>query len=127
MTEKELMSKRIKDKRLELGLTMEELGDMLGVRRQAVYKWESGGVETIKRNTISKMARIFGCNPVWLMGLDVESRASDDTLHESFNVNPQDTTDAISRLSAYKALIEAVQNVKPENYDAALKMLRSLS
>ena len=33
------MGKRIHDKRVEKGLSMEELGKMLGVQRQTVSKW----------------------------------------------------------------------------------------
>lgn len=62
------MGKRIKQKRLEKGLTMEELGSKLGVKASAINKYEKGIVENIKRPTIKKMAEIFDCDPNWLMG-----------------------------------------------------------
>lgn len=123
MNGQEKMSWRIRDKRTESGLSMQELGDKLGVKRQSVYKWEHGDVANIKREHIAKMARIFECSPVWLMGLDTPA----DPIEVEDVPTGDETENAISRLSAYKALINAVGNVKPENYDAALKMLRSLS
>lgn len=66
----DLMGRRIKMKRTELGLTMEMLGDILGVGKSAVNKWEKGKVKNIKRSTIAQMANLFDVNPVWLMGLD---------------------------------------------------------
>lgn len=65
-----LMSLRIQQKRKEKGLTLQELGDMLGVYKSAVNKWEKGTVKNIKQSTIKKMAEIFDCSPAWLMGID---------------------------------------------------------
>lgn len=53
----------IKKLRTEKGLTQEELGEMLGVKRAAVNKWESGMVQNLKRTTIQKLAVIFNVNP----------------------------------------------------------------
>ena len=50
----DVMAKRIKEKRLELGLTQEELGKMIGTQRAAVNKYESGLVENMKRSTIKQ-------------------------------------------------------------------------
>lgn len=75
-----IMGKRIHDKRIENGMTMEELGDLVGVRRSAVNKWEKGQVTNIKRSAIEKMAKTFDCDPVWLMGMEgsmIESNVAD--------------------------------------------------
>lgn len=80
-----VMGNRIKTMRISNNLTMEELGSRLGVGKSAVNKWEKGLVKNIKRSTIEKMAKIFGCSPIWLMGMD-EEIASYDTAYE-FEVN----------------------------------------
>ena len=61
------MGERIRFYRNKQGLTMEQLGEMLGVRRAAVMKYEDGSVENIKRSTIKRMAEIFGVSPCYLM------------------------------------------------------------
>ena len=61
------MGERIQQKRKEKNLTMQELADLLHVGRSAVNKWEKGHVKNIKRNTIKEMAKIFDCNPAWLL------------------------------------------------------------
>ena len=61
------MGERIRFYRNKQGLTMEQLGEMLGVRRAAVMKYEDGSVENIKRSTIKRMAEIFGISPCYLM------------------------------------------------------------
>lgn len=65
------MGKRIRMKRQEKSLTMEELGNILGVKASAINKYEKGLVENIKRPMIQKMSEVFECDPLWLMGFDI--------------------------------------------------------
>lgn len=53
----------IKKLRLEKGMTQEELGKLLGVKKAAVQKYESGQVQNLKQDTIRKLCDVFGKNP----------------------------------------------------------------
>lgn len=68
----------IKQKRLEKGLTQNELGAMLGVGNTAVYKWEKGIVKNIKRSTLQTLAEILGVSPLNLVGFTVEQTAQEE-------------------------------------------------
>lgn len=68
----QVMAKRIRDKRLQLGLTQEELGKMIGVQRAAINKYETGTVENMKRSTIKQLSLIFEVDPKWLMAFDID-------------------------------------------------------
>ena len=46
----------IKNARLAKGLTQEELGNMVGVQKSAIAKYEKGRVVNIKRSTLQKLA-----------------------------------------------------------------------
>ena len=63
-----LMSKRIKECRLNNHLTQEDLANKLGLKKSAIAKYENGRVENIKRNTIEEMAKIFNVMPSYIMG-----------------------------------------------------------
>lgn len=76
------MGSRIRQKRIEKGLTMEELGNALGIKASAINKYEKGIVENIKRSTIQQMATIFECDPAWLMGFD-ESNSVNNFISKS--------------------------------------------
>ena len=65
------MGNRIHVMRKKKDWTMEYLASRLGVQKSAVNKWEKGAVDNIRRDTIEKMADLFGVSPVWLMGFDV--------------------------------------------------------
>jgi len=61
------VGQRIAQKRKELGLSQEALGEQLGVSRQAIYKWESDATlpEIEKLVTLS---RVFSVSVGWLLG-----------------------------------------------------------
>jgi len=63
------IGQRIAQKRKELGLSQEGLGEQLGVSRQAIYKWESDASlpEIDKLITLSK---IFSVSVGWLLGVE---------------------------------------------------------
>lgn len=53
----------IKKLRLEKGMTQEELGRLLGVKKAAIQKYESGQVQNLKHDIIKKLCECFGKNP----------------------------------------------------------------
>ncbi|MBQ6163953.1 MAG: helix-turn-helix domain-containing protein [Clostridia bacterium] len=61
------MGDRIKTLRLEHNMTQEQLGNVIGVQKSAIRKYESGHVENIKRSSIKKLAQVFGVSPSYLM------------------------------------------------------------
>lgn len=83
----EVMARRIKEKRLELGLTQEELGKLIGTQRAAVNKYEAGLVENMKRSTIKQLSLIFNVDPKWLMAFDVDEINS-NTSHSEYKLFP---------------------------------------
>ena len=61
------IGQRIAQKRKELGLSQEGLGERLGVSRQAIYKWESdAALPEIEK--LVKLGREFGVPVGWLLG-----------------------------------------------------------
>ena len=62
------MSKRIKDLRLERGLTLEQVAQVVGVGKSTVRKWETGMIANMKRDKIASLAKALGTTPAYLMG-----------------------------------------------------------
>ena len=57
----------IKKRRLELGLTLEQVGDAVGVGKSTVKKWEDGYISNMRRDKISALAKVLQLNPVSLI------------------------------------------------------------
>ena len=64
---------RIKQLRVNKGLSQEELGALIGVQKAAIHKYESGIVVNLKRSTIDKLAQALNTTPAYLMGWEDEA------------------------------------------------------
>ena len=51
------IGQKIKQARIAKGLTQEELGNMVGLQKSAIAKYENGRVVNIKRSTLQKLAK----------------------------------------------------------------------
>lgn len=58
---------KIKSLRKSMGLTQTELGQRVGVKKNAVSKWECGRVEDIPTSTIKELAKLFSVPPSYLI------------------------------------------------------------
>lgn len=67
---------RIKELRVNLGLTQEELGEMVGVKKAAINKYESGLVRNIKRDMQEKLAKALNTDPAALFYPDATNASS---------------------------------------------------
>lgn len=63
-----LAGDRIKQCRLKLHLTQDDVARHLGIGKQAVYKYETGAVTNIPLENLEKMANLFGTEPEYLAG-----------------------------------------------------------
>lgn len=61
------MTTRIKEVRVDRGLSQRDLAKLLGVTKQAVSHWERGG--GIKFDSLRRVAQVLGC-PVDLLIID---------------------------------------------------------
>ena len=70
------IGQRIAQKRKELGLSQEGLGEQLGVSRQAIYKWESDA-SLPEIDKLITLSRIFSVPVGWLLGVEEEPAPSE--------------------------------------------------
>lgn len=59
---------RIKQLREEKGMTLEDLGNKVGVGKSTVRKWETGMIANMRRDKIIKVADALNTSPEFLMG-----------------------------------------------------------
>ena len=61
------LGNKIKEKRIEYHLTMEKLGEIVGVSKSTISKWESGNIKNLKRNNIEALSKALHCSPLYLL------------------------------------------------------------
>lgn len=148
------VNQRIRERRKELGLSVDEIVRKLGVNRATYYRYESNEIERLPLSVIEALAGILQTTPAHLMGWDQvkvsEIEAPAETKEEYpraaiiqastpgmdrkrilttdvIRRSPDQEAQQLNRLAAYQKLIIATQNVKPENYEKAIKLLQVLS
>lgn len=62
------MGEKIKTLRKQKGMTLEELGDLIGVGKSTVRKWENGMIANMRRDKIAAVAKALNVSPMYLMG-----------------------------------------------------------
>lgn len=55
-------------RRRELGLTLEEVAQRVGVNRATVQRWETGAIKNLGRDKIAALAAALQVSPEYLLG-----------------------------------------------------------
>ena len=98
---------KIKQLRKELGMTQEELGNLIGVQKAAINKYETGVVVNFKQATISALAKALHVSPVVLLSPDE---------HPSDNDEPKNDD--------VRLLIRGLNKLSPEQLEQATNMMK---
>lgn len=101
---------KIRLHRKALGLTQTELGEKLGVKTNAVSKWECGRVDDIPTSKIKAMAKLFDVQPSYLIDEKQPAPKDEDEL------NAED-----------KRLLTMIHNLSPENRERIVAIIEALA
>lgn len=63
----------LRNRRLELGLTMKQVADAVGVSEATVSRWESGEIANMRRSRIVKLAAALNLSPIDIMNWDSDN------------------------------------------------------
>lgn len=106
------IGKRIKERRLSLGMTVDELAMKLGKNRATVYRYESDEIKDMPLSVLAPLADALYTTPAYLIGIDVEENDREDLQNtqlqrliacfNQFNVSGQ--TEALTRLQEMTSL-----------------------
>ncbi len=73
------IGQKIRERRTELGMSVEELAKHLGKNKATVYRYEKGEIENLPVNAIIPMCKALDTTPSKLMGWDeVENMAGSE-------------------------------------------------
>ncbi len=107
------IGEKIKNARLEKGMTQQELGNIVGVQKSAIAKYENGRVVNIKRSTLQKIASALNMRPSELL----------------FDESPKDTAGLHVKIITDLELMDAIKDyylLSEENKRMVRDLIRSL-
>lgn len=67
------IGERIKQRRIELGLSADQVAEKLNVDRTTIFRYERGAINKVPTDILAKLAQILYTSPTYLMGLSDES------------------------------------------------------
>ena len=107
-----MIGERIKQARLALGYSAEQVAAFLGVSPATVYRYENGDISKLPSNFIKPLAQYLCVSPSWLMGWSEEP--PDDSLTDA----PQ--TDDI------RLLVRGLNKLSPEQVKQAKNVIKAM-
>lgn len=63
-----MISKKIRELRKRMGLSLEQVAEQIGTSRQTVHRYETGAIANIPHDKIVALAGVLGTTPASLMG-----------------------------------------------------------
>lgn len=76
------IGKRIKQRRKELGMSADKLGEILGKDRSTIFRYEKGDIENLPLDILQPIAKALNTTPTYLMGWEDKKSSPDDKLTE---------------------------------------------
>ena len=96
------IGQKIKQARITKGLTQEELGNLVGLQKSAIAKYENGRVVNIKRSTLQKLAKALDLRGSDLIIEADPKEAADLHAKVLLDVELMDSIEKYYRLTAEK-------------------------
>lgn len=112
----------LKNRRVDLGLTLKDIADAVGVSEATVSRWESGEIANMKRDKIAALAKVLSISPAAIMGWEAPS--------PEYYLDPETAALAqeIYEGKDLRALFDVVRDISPEDmktiYSVALALKR---
>ena len=111
-----ITSERIRELREERNLSYQQLGDILGVSKSTVFRWESGETANISRATIHALSVYFMVNPLYIMGLsDEKDKLPMDAFEEDIVKRFRQLTNS-QKILAYKSIDNILTQMEEHNH-----------
>ena len=79
---------KIKSRRLELGLTLDEVAQKIGVAASTFQRYESGEIKNMRRDKVKKIADVLELSPSYLMGWSEQSVTTEFDSSQYDNIIP---------------------------------------
>lgn len=76
------VGERIRERRKELNISVDELAKRLNKNRTTVYRYEKGDIENLPIDVLDPLAKALETTPAYLMGWDIEKNNDAATVGE---------------------------------------------
>lgn len=117
----EKMYERIKRLRKASGMNQEEFAKAVGLSRAVIAKYETGIVCNLKRETISRMSKLLGVTPTYLMCMTDEPTDYGDSIDEY-----GEYIEVLRSNPGMRTLFDTCKNATQEDLERAIAVIQAL-
>lgn len=109
----------MKTKRKQLGYTLKDIADMMGVTEATVQRWESGNIKSLRQGRIATLADILNVTPSVLMGWENEDnqKAVESKLVEYFTPHEKSVIEAYRAKPEMQSAVDTLLGIKHETIE----------
>ncbi len=118
------MAEKIRYLRKKYNLTLEEVGNIVGVGKSTVRKWESGEIANMRRDKIAKLAEALHTTPAYLMGWDEEEASTADEDGTAAYIS--ELTETLYRRPGMRILFDAAKDAPDDVLQKTADLLEAL-
>lgn len=105
---------RIRQRRLELGYSFQDLANLTHMSKSTLQRYETGGIKNLPLDKLKILAQALQTTPEWIMGWDLlDEKQYNDFLKEFIDAPEEIIT-----------LNRAAKNMSPENRKKLLEMAK---
>lgn len=111
------IGERIKQRRKELRMSADTLGEKLGKDRSTIYRYEKGDIENLPLDILEPIAAALNTTPQYLMGWE-NVQKKNDTLSDIILILNQD--------AELLSMVEKLSKLNVENREVVKTVLNAL-
>ena len=120
------IGQRIKERRLELGLSVDDIAAKIGKNRATVYRYESNEIEDLPTSVLEPLAKALSTTPSYLMGWNNNQKSVSNNSKNKTEDIPDDEDESLIILNRNarkmtteqrKKLIEMAKVMFKEEFD----------
>lgn len=117
------IGKRIKERRIQMGISAEELAPMVGLSAATIYRYEKGDIKKVNTTKLQPFAKALETTEAYLMGWedDADSETETDQDGELWELREE-----LRRNPDIRMLFSASKGAKKEHIQAAVAILNTL-
>lgn len=119
----------LRDKRLELGLTLEEVGDYVGVGKSIVSRWERGAIKNIRNDKVKKISEILHISQEAIFNYAIIDTLAgiSEQMHTENEERKARILKKLNDEPEYIDIVEAVLRIKNTEIEWALQIVSVLA
>lgn len=110
---------KIKNLRIQNKMTLEEVGERIGVSKQTLYKYENNIITNIPSDKIEGLAKIFNVSPALIMGWD-------DTKEYYKDPEAAEFAEYLRTRPGARMLFSAAKDISKEDMEKAVEYIELL-